>query len=514
MANIKRDKGDCLEGCFAWILHNVQLKDWQGKQDTRLLWIKGDPGKGKTMLMIGLVEELRDRLRTYQSCALSFFFCRNAEQRLNNGVSVLRGLIWKLLSENPAMGCHIPKAYRLTTKDKRKAMFEESNSYLFDTLKSMLSDILMDANFDTVYLLVDALDECDKDIDGLVEWIAHNAADPGSKAKWLVSGRSTMKLDRALRPKQHQDKLILELNDEHISRAVARFIEQKVDDLVTDGGYSEDLRIKVQKTLEKKAESTFLWAALVCKQLKGAPELTIMTELDEFPLGLLPLYKRMMELIEKQGNYISELCKKILRAVTIAYNPLTLDEIVPMAELHKKSIRNIRELVTLCGSYVILRGETIHFVHLSAKEYLNGDATFFPGGREEEHGRVLQRSLHAMTNILKKDVYDLRHPGFPIDEARTPDNDPLAAVRYSCAYWVHHLSEADRDSPQFQSNISDEGNVHSFLRSSLLYWFEALSLMRNISDSVLALRRLKELLEVSFDSENDMYKFTNNHIHF
>jgi hypothetical protein len=131
-------------------------------------------------------------------------------------------------------------------------MFEESSSYLFDILKRMLSDVLMNTNFETVYLLVDALDECDKDMDRLVEWIAHNAADPQSKAKWLVSGRCTMKLDRTSIPKHHQKKLILELNDGHISQAVARFIKQKVDALAY-GVYSEELRIKAQMTLEEKA---------------------------------------------------------------------------------------------------------------------------------------------------------------------------------------------------------------------------------------------------------------------
>lgn len=496
--HIKDDKGDFLEECFAWILHDAQLRDWLGNKDTRLLWIKGDPGKGKTMLMIGLVKELRDRLRTHESRALSFFFCQNAEQRLNNGVSVLRGLIWKLLSENPALGCYIPKAYGLATKDKRKAMFEESNSYLFDILKRMLSDILMDASFEAVYLLVDALDECNKDMDGLVEWIAHNAADPQSKAKWLVSGRFTMKLDRTLKPKHHQKKLILELNDEHISRAVAGFIKQKVDGLANEGGYSDELRIKVQMTLEKKAESTFLWAALVCKHLKGVPKLAIMTELDKFPPGLPSLYGRMMQVIESQDSVITELCKKILRAVTIAYNPLTLDDIVPMAELYGWSIEDICELVSLCGSYVILREETIRFIHQSAKDYLNSIAELFPGGHVEGHRTIVSRSLKAMSTTLRRDIYELQDPGRSVDEVKSVDPDPLNPIRYACVYWINHLCEIE--SGHDELGLGDNGTIHIFLKEHFLYWLEALSLMRSLSSGIVMMKKLENRLKVIFSS--------------
>ena len=48
---IEHDKGGLLKSCYAWILNNPQLQSWQNSQDTRLLWIKGDPGKGKTMLL-------------------------------------------------------------------------------------------------------------------------------------------------------------------------------------------------------------------------------------------------------------------------------------------------------------------------------------------------------------------------------------------------------------------------------------------------------------------------------
>jgi hypothetical protein len=41
-------KGGLLEDSYVWILNHRDFIDWRDGDETRLLWIKGDPGKGKT----------------------------------------------------------------------------------------------------------------------------------------------------------------------------------------------------------------------------------------------------------------------------------------------------------------------------------------------------------------------------------------------------------------------------------------------------------------------------------
>ncbi|CZR66010.1 uncharacterized protein PAC_15910 [Phialocephala subalpina] len=41
-----------------WILENYDFQRWCNDQQSRLLWVKGDPGKGKTMLLCGIINEL------------------------------------------------------------------------------------------------------------------------------------------------------------------------------------------------------------------------------------------------------------------------------------------------------------------------------------------------------------------------------------------------------------------------------------------------------------------------
>jgi hypothetical protein len=501
MSRIKDDKDGLLQNCFDWILDDKQLKSWQESENTKLLWIKGGPGKGKTMLMIGLVHHLKDRMRGCENCALAFFFCQNADPRLNNSISVLRGLIWMLLSKNLALGKHIPEEYRLKSKEKRKVMFESQNPNLFSTLNMMLDDMLRDALFDAVYLLVDALDECDKDSDRLVRWMTQVAGNPRSKAKWLVSSRSSLTLDRTLHPNQYQQKLDLELNDEHISCAVTRFIEHKVSDLAKKSEYSEELRREVQTKLEKKAESTFLWVALVCKYLSSVPRLKVAAEIDNFPPGLPTVYDRMMYLIEHHIDDISMLCKQVLRTVTIAYRPLTLEELVLLAELHRQQTHNVCELVSLCSSFVILREDTIWFLHQSAKDYLEENYTsrLQPAGVAQGHADISRRSIDAMSLILKRNIYDLPF-GFKPKDMRPPNPDPLTLIRYSCVFWADHLCFLNSKSLECQRELTDEAAVFRFLKEHLLHWLESLSLLGKLSCGVTSVRKLLHVAQVCYDS--------------
>lgn len=55
---IEGAKGGLLKDAYCWVLQNTQFRQWRRAKDSSILWIKGDPGKGKTMLLCGMIEEL------------------------------------------------------------------------------------------------------------------------------------------------------------------------------------------------------------------------------------------------------------------------------------------------------------------------------------------------------------------------------------------------------------------------------------------------------------------------
>ncbi len=67
-----------LAGSHKWILdHEVyrEFMDWHPDNTRRLLWIKGGPGTGKTMLLMGIIAELTSQLESdFDTSHLSYFF--------------------------------------------------------------------------------------------------------------------------------------------------------------------------------------------------------------------------------------------------------------------------------------------------------------------------------------------------------------------------------------------------------------------------------------------------------
>ena len=92
---IEANKGGLLREAYRWVLETSDFQQWRTNQHNRLLWIKGDPGKGKTMLLCGIADELQNSLA--KSALLSYFFCQATDSRINRATAMLRGLIYLLV---------------------------------------------------------------------------------------------------------------------------------------------------------------------------------------------------------------------------------------------------------------------------------------------------------------------------------------------------------------------------------------------------------------------------------
>jgi hypothetical protein len=100
-------KDDLLDGSCTWVLGDPAFVDWRNKDDIPILWIHGNPGKGKTMMAMALVKEILRRLQppvvekgVAEKGILTYFFCQGTIDGLNDAISVLRPSRF----ENPLLG--------------------------------------------------------------------------------------------------------------------------------------------------------------------------------------------------------------------------------------------------------------------------------------------------------------------------------------------------------------------------------------------------------------------------
>ncbi|UKZ53220.1 hypothetical protein TrVGV298_007012 [Trichoderma virens] len=367
---IEATKGGLFKDSYRWILDHSDFQKWRDEERSRLLWIKGDPGKGKTMLLCGIVNELSPQTRLQGRKAntlLSYFFYQAADERINSATAVLRGLIYLIVKQQPLLVSHIQEKY----KDGRE----------------IFSNILEDASLERTYIIIDALDECVTDLPKLLDFISTKSV-LFSRVKWIVSSRNWPDIEDGLDSTTQQMRLCLELNEKSISAAVDAYIKHQVEWLAQKKKYNAITKDAVHHHLSSNSNNTFLWVALI--------------------LATVLL---------------------VYRPITLA----ELSSLVESPDDDPADAELIHKAIGFCGSFLTVKDSRVYVIHQSAKDYLSSKAvpTIFPSGSANVHGIIFSQSLQAMSATLRRNIYNLYSPGLPINDIKAPDPDPLTAVRQS-----------------------------------------------------------------------------------
>ncbi|KAL7941032.1 cytochrome cd1-nitrite reductase-like protein [Trichoderma barbatum] len=394
---IQQTKGWLLKESYDWVFENESFKQWRDDGQNRLLWIKGDPGKGKTMLL----------LDKSAKTLLSYFFCQGTDSRINKATAVLRGLIYLVIKH----------------KHAGKDLFLGLNAWV--ALSDIFENILQDPIVKDVINLVDALDECDTDSAKLLDFITQHASLPHYPKK-LESHVSNGILS-----------LELKANAESISQAVDTYIGHRVSGLHSIQ-HNQSLKDKLRDALKQKADGTFLWVSLVMKELEDVQSWDVLEVVQDMPMDLTAVYRRMIEQIRKQRRGNAKFCWKILSTVgMISDLPKEISE-------HGESIS---KLVAMCGSFLTIREDTVYFIH--------------------QHADIFKQSIAAISK-LPQNIYRLPDFGYRPNNAPPPDPDPLASVRYS--------------------SLGD--TIWSFLKDYVLRWLESVSLLQELGDVSDSIQRI------------------------
>ncbi|RTE70300.1 hypothetical protein BHE90_015307 [Fusarium euwallaceae] len=429
MQRILDDKGGLLPDAFSWILTNDDFRQWQTNKQSRMLWIKGDLGKGKTMLLCGIVENLQ--LHAPET-PLTCFFCQESDSKFNSASAVLRGLIYMLLNSQRHIIAEMRREYGHVIKN----LSDDTSCVI--PLAEMLNSAMLHPSLGKVYAIIDGLDECKKDLSQLLSAI-RKISSQTPHVKWIVSSRNALKIGEQLKLVRDEKVVVsLEMNHAAIAASVSTYISARVEELSFLKDYDEATKDAVRKYLTDNANDTFLWVSLVCKQLQDI-NIAVIDKLTDFPPGLDDFYQRMFnEMLESEDG---DLCQSILKLMLTTYRPLALIELASLVtELWNTSTQEQVRAVRCCGSFLSLRENTISFIHQSAKDFV------LKSGIPKAHEVALSNSLSIMSRTLKYNMLDIGHPGMLIDESHLRV-DVLGAALYSCTFWMDHASDLITDTP-------------------------------------------------------------------
>ncbi|RYO82755.1 hypothetical protein DL764_009559 [Monosporascus ibericus] len=499
MARLEGNKDRLLYDAYEWILRTDKYAAFRTWDDSdlpscRLLWIKGHAGTGKTMLLIGIIRELSKQLAAFAP-SLSYFFCQGTgTKKLSSATAALRSLIWMLLVQQPHLISHLQNAY----KQSGMALFNDGNE--FYALKRVFENMLKDPSLSAVYLVIDALDECDRTKPGLGELIQLIFASLAlsQKVKWLLSSRPEVDVLVKLKDLDIDNSAIsqslVELDAQSLADPVKAYIKHKLTALKGRRGYNDDVLADISDKISQRAMNIFLWVALVFRELDSVEGWDAVETIEKIPAGLSELYSHMMARIEGGNERNQQRCKKVLVAAFLAFRPLLFVELAVLVNL---PLETTEAAIEMCGSFLTITGETVNLIHQSAKDYLGENYTsrLQQAGVAQGHAEIGKHAINAMSLMLRQNMYNLDF-GFKPKDMTPPDPDPLAPIRYSCVFWADHLCFLNGEHPECLKELTDNGKVFKFLKDRFLRWLESLSLLGRLSDGVQSIRKLLHVAQV------------------
>lgn len=191
-------------------------------------------------------------------------------------------------------------------------------------------------------------------------------------------------------------------------------------------------------------------------------------------------------------------CKQFFCSVTLASRPLSLKKLAILANLFARfeDEEFIKDLIIRCDFFLIVRQKTTYFVHQSAKNYFSSSkgSHIFQKGQSYEHARIASLCLKLISTELKRNICNLQIFD-SLDEVHNSivNLSLLSRVEYVCVYWVSHIKQIDHRG----YNLQNDESVHQFLKTHFLYWLEAMSLIKKMSDEVVAIMNLECILKVN-----------------
>ncbi|KAJ6027938.1 hypothetical protein N7540_003514 [Penicillium herquei] len=373
----RRRKGPRTSGTFTWFLKSVELKSWfrQAKAasniEKNVIWLHGNPGIGKSTMAMMLAEELpKNEYFSRTDSILSFFFCDSSSENHRTATSVLRGLLYQIIKKHPSLTEQMMSKFEL----QGKLLFTS-----FDALWTVLMDFGRALNDTEIYCIIDALDECDTESqDTLLEQIRHSfkqsdeTSPVACNIHFLLTSRPYPEIQFFLSTFRSVDLG----SCKEITNDLRAMIQDKVQDLAKRKKYPDSVRQKVSQILEEKAEGTFLWVGIACRDLHGVPSRRAVEILLAKPRGLYPLYRNLLSAaVEANNSHDDSQLKRLLMIVTFALRPLKVVEIAEACRLYldediRTRLQFTEEVIESCHFLIVIDKSYVRLLHRSVQDFL------------------------------------------------------------------------------------------------------------------------------------------------
>ncbi|KAM7209925.1 hypothetical protein V8F06_014692 [Rhypophila decipiens] len=436
-----------------WLLNNSTYCDWlepsKLSEHYGFLWIKGNPGTGKSTLMKFALTNARRRLK--DKIIISFFFNARGDELEKSTIGMYRSLLLQLLERLPALQ-DVFDSLGLATWNGG------CNQWTDKSLKQLFGQAVQSLGKSSLVCFIDALDECDEDqireMVSFFESLGELSTSAGIQFRVCFSSRHyphitiTKVLD-----------LILEGQEGH-NQDIINYVNSELK--IGNGKPVEQIRAELQE----KASGVFMWVVLVVgilnKEYDRGRTHALRQRLRDIPGDLHELFR---DILTRDHHNRGELLLCI-QWVLFAKQPL-LPEQLYFAILSGVEPKSLYEwdpdeiTATVIQRFILSsskglaeitksRTRTVQFIHESVRDFLlkeNGLKEIWAdlgsnfGG--ESHERLKQCCLSQLCVDITR--FGIPDP-FPKEaaELRKSANTKFPFLEYATQNVLYHADSAEK----------------------------------------------------------------------
>lgn len=412
-------------------------RDWESSETSRMLFIEGKEGLGKSVIAKYLVQRLKKK---FPSATVAFFFCKGIQDQ-DKATMIFRRLILQIEDQQPGIIRKAVKGRNFTSLVRKsdfdvlwnlfRAIMQETQRRIFcviDGIDELLSSATENVSGLDQFGGTGGVSEAATFLRQLCEYFVTDERDISQNTVNSVrSGTAVLFTTRPVETVtvalgEKALSLVMKLDLEEVRTRAKTMIEEEIQALVRDLELGPELEALIRRVLflnTEQSTSPFQWARTALQKLQSegtcSPD-SIQDRLAELRPEIYSLYQNSLDLIIRDEN-LSRMASALFTILITVQGEVKFDA---MCEILCPGLSadpdlwedirpgKIRSTIEACRGLVRLTPtQVLVFNHPTVKEFLqqlspSNYPTFSARDEEQHHYRMTMMCLRYLNSWIKR----------------------------------------------------------------------------------------------------------------
>ena len=499
----------CMEGTRVKILDDLEAWALDDELSSKVYWIVGMAGTGKSTILQTLCEIL-DR----KNMLGASFFCSRGSENARNARLIIPAIAHSLASTSPCIKSEVVKAI-----ENDPDLAEPTYINLVDQFNKLIRDPVQVSVKNAVktykIIVIDAVDECSnlQLVSSLIRLILESASTIPLKVFIASRDEPLIRCAFTSLPRLRTAFYLHEADKDVVKGDIRMYLEKSLAKIKQDHGHTLDTwppQSDISALLDRSG-TLFIYAATAIHYIsEGGPfyksRLSAVAKPNIKSLSKLTstidgLYEHILDqACESMEESEVIPMRQLVLMIVFLRNPLTIQAISSLsdmdAHLYLSPLTSVIHIPTDKKDIVTLFHTSFpDFVTDPTRCLHKHDPPFCVLVASEGHEMLALKCLEQMNHSLKYNICEVSkeltvsHRG----TINSPDNSRKISevLKYSCLYWASHFFEAQL------SGVDLIDALDTFLHKHLLHWIECLNELGELQTGIPSLISVATALSVS-----------------